>query len=68
MLIKKEEIGKKLCPIKFIHPPIITTCEGENCMAWRIYVHRDRGEFGYCGLAGMPVDVQVFLTSISKRT
>ncbi len=56
MLIKETEIGDKLCPLKLIKPPGVPTCEGEKCMAWRIYVDRSGDEFGYCGLAGIPID------------
>jgi len=63
MLITNEEAANKHCPIKFINPKVNILCEGEDCMAWQTYEDPHRGTYGYCGLAGIPVDVRASLAS-----
>lgn len=53
----KEET-KGYCPFKFSLPGESQwLCEGEECMAWRIYDTPKGLKTGYCGLAGKPIEV-----------
>jgi hypothetical protein len=53
-----EEKAKGYCPFKFSFPSEPQwSCEGEKCMAWRIYDTLKGLKTVYCGLAGKPIEV-----------
>ena len=58
VLVHKDEARGKYCPFKFMKPGTIDwACSSENCMAWNEKVLPGREDFGFCGLAGKPIEV-----------
>ncbi len=61
MLIEEKNAGDMICPQRMdrdapAYGELGTRCCGSKCMAWRS-VRSQQGERGYCGLAGMPAEV-----------
>ena len=63
MLVTKEEASRKYCPFKFSKVESRGVgemnkewiCEALDCMMWRRKAAPPGREYGYCGLAGMPL-------------
>ncbi len=68
MLVHKNEARGKYCPFKFMKPGTTDwTCSSENCMAWNGRVLPGREDFGFCGLAGKPIEVMGILKPEEKE-
>jgi hypothetical protein len=68
MLVHKDEARGKYCPFKFMKPGTTDwSCSSENCMAWNGKVLPGREDFGFCGLAGKPIELMRMLKVEEKE-
>lgn len=61
-----DEATKKVCP--FMAGLGKRNCLVNNCMAWRFQIDTNRPDakyIGWCGLAGIPYDENVYATNKS---